>query len=132
MKTITLATKSKTEMRDITEEIREAVITSGIKEGICVVFTPHTTTGILISENVDPRLQRDLLGSLARVAPDTIRYAHGGGNAAAHIKSARSGVSVTIPVTEGQPMLGKWQGVFFAEFDGPRDKRDVVIKVIAG
>jgi secondary thiamine-phosphate synthase enzyme len=132
VKTLTLTTKSKTEMTDITDEVREAVITSGIKEGICVVFTPHTTASVLISENVDPRLQRDLLGSLSRVAPDTVRYAHGGGNAAAHIKSARTGVSVTIPVTEGRPLLGKWQGVLFAEFDGPRDAREVVIKVIAG
>ena len=132
MKTLTIDTKSKTELTDITEEITEAVITSGIKDGICVVFTPHTTTGILISENVDPRLQRDLLGSLARIAPDNVRYAHGGGNAAAHIKSARTGVSVTLPVIDGQPLLGEWQGVFFAEFDGPREGRSIVIKVLAG
>ena len=132
MKTLTLTTKSKTEMTDITEEVKEAVITSGIKEGICVVFTPHTTASVLISENVDPRLQRDLLGALSRVAPDNVRYAHGGGNAAAHIKSARTGVSVTIPVTGGRPLLGQWQGVLFAEFDGPRDAREVMIKIIAG
>lgn len=132
MKTLTLTTKSKTEMTDITSEVREAVITSGIKEGICIVFTPHTTASVLISENVDPRLQRDLLGSLSRVAPDNVRYAHGGGNAAAHIKSARSGVSVTIPVAEGRPLLGEWQGILFAEFDGPREARSVIIKVIAG
>ena len=132
MKTITLDTKSKTEITGITEEVNEAVITSGIKEGICVVFTPHTTASILISENVDPRLQRDLLGALARVAPDNIRYAHGGGNAAAHIKSARTGVSVSIPVADGRPLLGEWQGVLFGEFDGPREGRRVIIEVIAG
>ncbi|WP_345985445.1 secondary thiamine-phosphate synthase enzyme YjbQ [Sulfurimonas sp. HSL-1656] len=132
MKTLTLTTKSKTEITDITEDVREAVITSGVKEGICVVFTPHTTTGILLSENVDPRLQRDLLGSLARIAPDNVRYAHGGGNAAAHIKSARTGVSVTLPVVGGRPLLGEWQGVLFAEFDGPREAREVMIKIIAG
>ncbi|MHC3995107.1 secondary thiamine-phosphate synthase enzyme YjbQ [Thiomicrolovo sp. ZZH C-3] len=132
MKTLTLTTKSKTEITDITDDVREAVITSGVKEGICVIFTPHTTTGILLSENVDPRLQRDLLGSLARIAPDNVRYAHGGGNAAAHIKSARTGVSVTIPVVGGRPLLGEWQGVLFAEFDGPREAREVMIKIIAG
>ncbi|MBD3800151.1 MAG: YjbQ family protein [Campylobacterales bacterium] len=132
MKTLTLTTKSKTEITDITDDVREAVITSGVKEGICVIFTPHTTTGILLSENVDPRLQRDLLGSLARIAPDNVRYAHGGGNAAAHIKSARTGVSVTVPVVGGRPLLGEWQGVFFAEFDGPREAREVMIKIIAG
>ncbi|WP_345988305.1 secondary thiamine-phosphate synthase enzyme YjbQ [Sulfurimonas sp. HSL1-2] len=132
MKTLTLTTKSKTEITDITDDVREAVITSGVKEGICVIFTPHTTTGILLSENVDPRLQRDLLGSLARIAPDNVRYAHGGGNAAAHIKSARTGVSVTVPVVGGRPLLGEWQGVLFAEFDGPREAREVMIKIIAG
>ncbi|WP_416768631.1 secondary thiamine-phosphate synthase enzyme YjbQ [Sulfurimonas sp. ST-25] len=132
MKTLTLTTKSKTEITDITDDVREAVITSGVKEGICVIFTPHTTTGILLSENVDPRLQRDLLGSLARIAPDNVRYAHGGGNAAAHIKSARTGVSITIPVVGGRPLLGEWQGVLFAEFDGPREAREVMIKIIAG
>jgi len=132
VKTLTLTTKSKTEMTDITKEVREAVITSGVKEGICVVFTPHTTASVLISENIDPRLQRDLLGSLSRIAPDNVRYAHGGGNAAADIKSARTGVSVTIPVVDGRPLLGEWQGILFAEFDGPREARKVMIKVIAG
>jgi len=132
VKTLTITTKSKTEITDITGDVREAVITSGIKEGICVVFTPHTTTGVLLSENVDPRLQRDILGSLAHIAPDNVRYAHGGGNAAAHIKSARTGVSVTIPVVDGRPLFGEWQGVLFAEFDGPREAREVVIKIIAG
>ncbi len=132
MKTLTLTTKSKTEITDITKEVREAVITSGVKEGICIVFIPHTTASVLVSENVDPRLQRDLLGSLARIAPDNVRYAHGGGNAAAHIKSARTGVSVALPVIDGQPLLGEWQGILFAEFDGPRDARKVHIKVIAG
>jgi len=119
-------------MTDITNEVKEAVITSGIKEGICVVFTPHTTASVLISENVDPRLQRDLLGSLARIAPDNVRYAHVGGNASAHIKSSLTGVSLSIPVADGQPLLGEWQGVLFAEFDGPRPARNVMIKVIAG
>ena len=119
-------------MTDITKEVREAVITSGIKEGICVVFTPHTTASVLISENVDPRLQRDLLGSLARIAPEDVPYAHAGGNASAHIKSARTGVTLTIPVAGGRPLLGQWQGILFAEFDGPREARNVMIKVIAG
>lgn len=132
MKKLELETRHKTELIDITDEINDAVITSGIKEGICLVFTPHTTTGILASEKIDPRLQRDLLGALSRIAPDNVRYAHGGGNAAAHIKSARTGVSLTLPVLEGRPIFGEWQGVFFAEFDGPRERREVMIKVLAG
>ncbi len=131
MKTLYIDTKSRSEMIDITQEIREAIITSGIKDGICVIFTPHTTVSVLISENVDPRLRRDILGSLSRIAPDSVRYAHVGDNAAAHIKSARNGVSLSIPVIDAQPLLGEWQGVFFAEFDGPREQRKVYIKTIA-
>ncbi len=132
LKTITVETKSRSEMIDITSDIKEAIVTSGVKSGVCVIFTPHTTASVLISENVDPRLRRDILGSLSRIAPDNIRYAHVGDNASAHIKSARNGVSLSIPVVDAQPILGQWQGVFFAEFDGPREQRQIHIKTIAG
>ena len=132
MKTLTVASKHKTQLIDISSEVKEAVITSGVKEGICLIFTPHTTSSVLLFENADPKLQRDLLGSLQMIAPHEERYTHAGGNAAAHIKSARSGTSITIPVIEGRPMLGEWQGIFFAEFDGPRETREILVKVIAG
>ncbi len=131
MKTLTITSDHKTQIIDISSEVKEAIITSGVKEGICLIFTPHTTASILLFENVDPKLQRDLLGSLSMIAPHEDRYTHAGGNASAHIKSARTGASITIPVINGQPFLGEWQGIFFAEFDGPREEREILVQVIA-
>ncbi len=125
-------TSHKTQLMDISKEVTEAVITSGIKDGICVVFTPHSTSSIFMFENQDPALRRDLLNALNRVAPTDAEYLHAGGNAAAHLKSSRMGSSVSIPVANAKPLIGKWQGVFFGEFDGPRQEREVYIKVIAG
>lgn len=132
MKTLKFPTSHKTQLMDISAEVKEAVITSGIKEGICVVFTPHTTGSVFLFENADQNLRRDLLGALSKVIPNDVQYAHVGSNAAAHLKSSRMGASVSIPVHDGRPMFGKWQGVFFGEFDGPRQEREVIIKVIAG
>ena len=125
-------TSHKTQLMDISKEIGEMVITSGVKDGICVVFTPHTTASVFMFENQDKALRRDLLNGLSRVAPSDVEYQHAGGNAAAHLKSSRMGNSVTIPVVNAKLMLGKWQGVFFGEFDGPRQEREVYIKIIAG
>ncbi len=132
MQTIKLETSHKSEMIDITAQVREAVIKSGIKEGLCSVFTPHTTGSVLFFENQDPSLQRDFLKELSVWAPPTKNYSHKGGNAHAHLKSAIMGASVTIPVKDGQPLFGKWQGLFFAELDGPRTLREVHITVING
>ncbi len=132
MKTLKFPTSHKTQLMDISAEVKEAVITSGVKEGICVVFTPHTTASVFLFENADQNLRRDLLSALSKVIPSDVQYAHVGSNAAAHLKSSRMGASVSIPVHEGRPMFGKWQGVFFGEFDGPRQEREVIIKVIAG
>lgn len=132
MKTLKFPTSHKTQLMDITAEVKEAVITSGIKEGICVVFTPHTTASIFMFENVDHNLRRDLLLALSRVIPAEETYTHVGDNAAAHLKASRMGASVSIPVVDGRPIFGKWQGVFFGEFDGPRQAREVMVKVIAG
>lgn len=125
-------TSHKTQLIDISNEVNEAVITSGIKDGICVVFTPHTTASIFMFENQDPALRRDLLDALNRVIPLDAPYLHKGENAAAHLKSSRMGNSVSIPVVNAKPLIGKWQGVFFGEFDGPRQEREVYIQVIAG
>lgn len=132
MQTMKFPTSHKTQLMDISQEVSEAVIKSGVKEGICVVFTPHTTASIFMFENQDPALRRDLLNALNRVAPSDVEYLHSGENAAAHLKSSRMGNSVSIPVINAKPMFGKWQGVFFGEFDGPRQAREVHIKVIAG
>lgn len=125
-------TSHKTQLMDISKEVGEAVIKSGVKDGICVVFTPHTTSSVFMFENQDPALRRDLLNALSRVAPSDVEYQHTGKNAAAHLKGSRMGNSVTIPVVNAKLMIGKWQGVFFGEFDGPRQEREVYIKVIAG
>lgn len=132
MKKMKFPTSHKTQLMDISEEVNEAVITSGTKDGICVVFTPHTTSSIFLFENQDPALRRDLLDGLSRVAPQDIDYMHKGHNAAAHLKASRMGNSVSIPIVNAKLVLGKWQGVFFGEFDGPRQEREVYIKVIAG
>jgi secondary thiamine-phosphate synthase enzyme len=130
MEVVTLQTNHKSEMIDITEIVKEAVIKSGIKNGICNVYTPHTTTGIVLFENIDPNLKRDYLGHLHKLVPTDNSYAHGA-NADAHIKSGIVGCSVMIPVEDAKPLLGEWQGVFFCEFDGPRERK-VYIKVING
>lgn len=129
MKTITISTKHKTEVVNITRDVQEAVIQSGIADGIVVVFTPHTTGSVFLFEKLDPNLGRDLLKKLHDLVPADGSYAHVGSNADGHIKSAFMGASVTLPVVEGKPLMGEWQGIYFGDFDGPRD-RSVVIKVI--
>lgn len=132
MKILKFPTSHKTQLMDISKEVQEAIITSGIKDGICNVFTPHTTSSIFLFENQDPALRRDLLNGLNRVAPGDAEYLHSGDNAAAHLKSSRMGNSITVPVANAKAILGQWQGIFYGEFDGPRQEREVYIKVIAG
>lgn len=132
MQKMKFPTSHKTQLMDISAEVNEEVIKSGVKNGICVVFTPHSTASIFLFENQDKALRRDLLNALNRVAPSDVEYLHNGDNAAAHLKSSRMGSSVSIPVENAKLLLGKWQGIFFGEFDGPRQVREVYIKVIAG
>jgi len=131
MQRIDLKTNHKSEMIEITEIVKEEVIKSGIKNGICVVYTPHTTTSVILFENVDPNLQRDYLAHMSRLVPKSDRYAHGQ-NADAHLKSALCGASISIPLVDAKLQLGPWQGIFFCEFDGPREERKVYVKVIDG
>ena len=130
MQKLKLKTNHRSEMVEITDLVKEAVIKSGIKEGLCTIFSPHTTTGITLFEKVDPSLQRDYLAQIAKLVPKSERYAHGE-NADAHIKSAISGGSVTVIVEEANIILGPWQGIYFCEYDGPRE-REIYIKVIGG
>ena len=128
MVTSTLSTTSRSEMIEITHRVAEAVSASGIREGVAVVFVPHTTAGVTINENADPDVVADLLAALDRMAPRRGPYRHAEGNSDAHIKSALIGHAVTIPVSGGDLVLGTWQGIYFCEFDGPRT-RQVVIDV---
>ena len=130
MVTVKFSTKYKSQMIDITEEVRNHVIKKGIKNGLCTVFTTHTTASIIFFENKDPKLRRDFLSALNRVAPLEANYESNDANAAAHIKSILCGPRVVLPVVNGQLFLGQWQGIFFCEFDGPREERAYHIQVI--
>jgi secondary thiamine-phosphate synthase enzyme len=108
---------------DITPAVREAVKKSGAEEGLCVVYCPHTTAGITINENADPDVVKDLLYGLGKAFPDRSEFRHSEGNSAAHLKASCIGSSVTLIVEKGAPLLGTWQGVYFCEFDGPRERK---------
>nr|WP_274703219.1 secondary thiamine-phosphate synthase enzyme YjbQ [Acetomicrobium hydrogeniformans] len=118
-----MRTKACEELIDITRTVEEDVSFSGIKEGLCVVYVPHTTAAVTINEDADPSVREDILRQLKNLAPRKGEYSHLEGNSDAHIKSSLLGASQTIPVHEGRLVLGTWQGVFFCEFDGPRDRR---------
>ncbi|MEQ2128924.1 secondary thiamine-phosphate synthase enzyme YjbQ [Caldanaerobacter subterraneus KAk] len=128
MKSIYINTPAREVMVDITREVEEEVKKSGIKEGICVVFVPHTTAGITINENADPTVKEDILSALDKIIPN-ISFKHLEGNSDAHIKASLVGSSVTMLIENGELVLGTWQGIYFCEFDGPR-KRKVYIKII--
>jgi len=117
---------------DITAQVREVVATSGIRDGIAVVYCPHTTAAITINESYDPDVARDLVVGLDAAFPDRADFHHAEGNSAAHLRTSAIGESVTIIVDNGQLVLGTWQGVYFCEFDPPRPTRKVYVKVIAG
>ena len=107
---------------DITRKVAEIVHRSQVRQGICQVFVPHTTAGVTINENADPDVVHDLLAALNTMAP-ALRYRHGEGNSPAHLKSLLTGSSVMVPVEDGALRLGTWQGIYFCEYDGPRQRR---------
>jgi secondary thiamine-phosphate synthase enzyme len=116
---------------DITATVKDAIRKSGATSGLCVVYCPHTTAGITINENADPDVVRDMLHGLDKAFPDRAEFRHAEGNSAAHLKAGCVGSSVTLIVENGIPLLGTWQGVYFCEFDGPRERR-YHIKIVAG
>ncbi|HBT49612.1 MAG: hypothetical protein XD49_1907 [Caldanaerobacter subterraneus] len=128
MQSVYINTPLREVMIDITKEVEEEVKKSGVKEGICVVFVPHTTAGITINENADPTVKEDILSALDKIIPN-ISFKHLEGNADAHIKASLVGSSVTVLIENGELVLGTWQGIYFCEFDGPR-RRKVYIKII--
>jgi secondary thiamine-phosphate synthase enzyme len=127
---IEVRSRAKDEFIDITERVRELVRQSGVQEGICVLTVPHTTAGLSVNENWDAALNGDLLAGLQRLVPARSDYAHVGGNTPSHIKSCLFGVSETLLIENGTLSLGQWQGVYFAEFDGPRT-RQVKVRILA-
>ena len=126
MDSIELSTRSRTEMIDVTRKIAESVEKSGIKEGTCTIYVPHTTAAVTINEGADPSVKADVINTLNRLVPFEADYSHMEGNSAAHIKFTLVGVSRTVPITGGGLALGTWQSIFFCEFDGPRRRRILV------
>ena len=130
MQTFNLKSRQRCELIDITDQIRDTIAESGIRSGIALVYTPHTTAAITINENADPDVTTDLLAGLDRIAPLHNDYRHAEGNSAAHIKSSLVGAAASLIIDAGEPVLGTWQGVFFCEFDGPRSRK-VHIRIMA-
>jgi secondary thiamine-phosphate synthase enzyme len=128
--TITVKSHSRTELIDISSEVLSAVRSSGTGNGICLVYTPHTTAAITINENADPSVPEDILMEVNKIVPFDDGYRHMEGNSAAHIKSSLFGCSETIIIQNGSLLLGTWQGIYFCEFDGPRT-RSVHIKIMS-
>ena len=129
METIQINSNKQVEMIDITAEICSAVLAMNNKNGILHLFVPHTTAAITINENADPDVTRDMIMALKKIVPFEDDYLHMERNSAAHLKSSLVGVSEFIPLENGRPVLGTWQGIYFCEFDGPR-QRKLHIKVI--
>lgn len=124
--TLNVRTGSKTDTVDITSRVRAAVTRSGIRDGICVVSSAHTTAAVFVNENADADVQRDLLAHLAKLVPKSDEFRHAEGNADAHIKAVLTGNAVTLSVREGELVLGTWQGIYLADFDGPRERHATV------
>ena len=131
IQTFQVKTSKQTEFIDITRSVQEAIKKTGVEDGICIVFIPHTTAGVTINENADPSVSQDILMELNKVIPFQDRYQHLEGNSPAHIKASLIGCSQIVFVESGKLALGTWQGIFLCEFDGPRN-RNVYVKVLTG
>ena len=131
IRTISVRTRKRNELLDITGDVRQAVTESGVQNGLCQIFVPHTTAAVTINEKADPDVARDIEATLERLVPPNDGYRHAEGNSDAHVKSTLVGVSEFVIVREGDPVLGTWQAVFFCEFDGPRS-RSCHIRVTGG
>jgi len=126
IKVLDIRTSSRNQMVDVTARVKDVVAVSGVQEGTCVLYVPHTTAAVAVNEGADPAVAEDILARLAELVPRDARYNHREGNADAHIKATLVGASCVVPVSAGKLMLGTWQAVFFCEFDGPRHRKLVV------
>ena len=129
MEVLRVKTARRTQLVDVTEEVEKAVGIVGISSGVCYVYVPHTTAGVTINEHFDPDVATDMEGVFERLVPRSGPYRHSEGNADSHAKTAITGTSAMIFVEDGKLALGRWQGVFFCEFDGPRDRK-MWVKVV--
>jgi secondary thiamine-phosphate synthase enzyme len=130
MKTVQIQTHSKEELLDITSVVQKEIYSSGVQNGICMIYVPHTTAGVTINENADPSVKEDILMTLRKSVPDSLAYSHAEGNSPAHVKSCLVGASSLLVIEAGKLALGTWQGIFFCEFDGPR-KRTLLVKILS-
>jgi secondary thiamine-phosphate synthase enzyme len=128
MKALRIKTSKRTQFVDITREVEHVVRDSGVSNGVCYVFAPHTTAGVVINEHADPDVARDVEGVFDRLIPHEGPYRHAEGNTDSHMKAILTGTSQTVLVEAGKLALGTWQGIFLCEFDGPR-QRTVFVKV---
>jgi secondary thiamine-phosphate synthase enzyme len=127
-----VSTRERNQIVDITGMVEQVVRGAGVRDGICVVYVPHTTAGVSINENADPDVKKDVVRKLSEMIPEREGfYRHGEGNSDSHLKTMLVGPSVTMIVEGGALLLGQWQGVYFCEFDGPRE-RTVYVKVVGG
>lgn len=131
MEKLKVSSGDRTDMVDITEQIRTHVRRSGIESGLLILFVPHTTAGITLTEYADPNVAIDILNSVNKLVPFENNYTHEEGNSAAHIKSSLFNFSLELIIDEGELLIGGYQGIFFCEFDGPRD-RQIYAKIIEG
>ncbi|MGQ9855804.1 MAG: secondary thiamine-phosphate synthase enzyme YjbQ [Fervidobacterium sp.] len=131
LKKLSVRTSKRVEFLEITGEVRKFIGESGIREGIVVIYVPHTTCGVTVNEHADPSVVSDMTKHLGKLVPEDAGYSHIEGNSDAHIKTSIIGSSLTLIINNGSLMLGTWQGVFLCEFDGPRT-REIYLKIIAG
>mgnify|MGYP000218040552 CR=1 FL=1 len=126
IKEFTVKTSKRNEFIDITDKVADIVRESGVQEGTCTVFIPHTTAGVTINEKADPNVVRDIISALEKLVPEGAGYRHLEGNSDSHIKSTLVGASERMVISSGRLLLGTWQAIFFCEFDGPRTRRCIV------
>jgi len=129
MEILEVKTARRTQLVDVTDRVRRTVESAGVLSGICYVYVPHTTAGMMINEHFDPDVATDLEGVFEKLVPRAGLYKHSEGNSDSHAKAALTGTSAMIFVEQGKLMLGRWQGVFFCEFDGPRERK-IWVKVV--
>lgn len=130
MEVLRVKTERRTQLVDVTREVERAVEKAGVSAGICCIYVPHTTAGVMINEHFDPDVATDLEGVFERMVPKSGPYRHSEGNSDSHAKAALAGTSQMIFVEDGKLALGRWQGVFLCEFDGPRERK-LWVKVVA-
>jgi len=126
IKELSIQTNTTVEFIKLTRHVQELVSESGISDGHCIAYNPHTTAGMTINEGADPDVVRDMTIELNKIVPFEDNYRHAEGNSAAHIKASMMGSSATILIQNGKLVLGTWQAIFFCEFDGPRNRRVLV------